>query len=46
LPADRTLWLVIGMGLFRDRSIHRVAEQLDLALSGELGGSNKRSYVQ
>lgn len=35
LPADRTLWLLIGMGLFRDRSIHRVAEQLDLALPGD-----------
>lgn len=37
LPADRTLWLLIGMGLFRDRSIHAVAEQLDLALPGGEG---------
>jgi hypothetical protein len=40
LPVDRTLWLVIGMALFRDRSIHEVAERLELALpgAGDLGG--------
>jgi len=32
LPVDRALWLVIGMGLFRDRSIQEVVEHLDLAL--------------
>jgi hypothetical protein len=32
LPPDRALWLVIGMGLFRDRSIQEVVEHLDLAL--------------
>lgn len=35
LPADRALWLVIAMGLYRDRSIHAVAEHLDLALAGD-----------
>ena len=37
LPVKRTLWLVIGMGLFRDRSIHEVAERLELALPGKDG---------
>lgn len=37
LPVDRTLWLVIGMGLFRDRSIHEVAEHLRLTLPGADG---------
>jgi hypothetical protein len=32
LPVDRAMWLVIGMGLFRDRSIEEVVEHLDLAL--------------
>jgi hypothetical protein len=33
LPADRVLWLVIGMGLFRDRSIQEVVEHLGISLS-------------
>ncbi len=37
LPLDRALWLVIGMGLFRDRSIHEVVEHLDLALTRQSG---------
>jgi hypothetical protein len=32
LPLDRGLWLTIGMGLFRDRSIHEVVEHLELAI--------------
>lgn len=32
LPADRMVWLVIGMALMRDRSIAEVVRQLDLAL--------------
>jgi hypothetical protein len=32
LPVDRALWLAIGMGLFRDRSIQEVVQHLDLAL--------------
>jgi hypothetical protein len=38
LPLDRALWLVIGMGLFRDRSIHEVVEHLDLALPSPQSG--------
>lgn len=32
LPVDRAFWLVLGMGLFRDRSIQEVVEHLDLSL--------------
>jgi IS4 transposase len=32
LPADRVVWLVIGMALMRDRPIAEVVRQLDLAL--------------
>jgi hypothetical protein len=32
LPVEQAVWLVIGMALFRDRSIEAVAEHLSLAL--------------
>ena len=34
LPADRALWLVIGMALFRERSIEEVVSHLDLVVPG------------
>ena len=34
LPADYVIWLVIGMGLLRDRSIEEVVRHLDLVLPG------------
>jgi hypothetical protein len=34
LPAEQVVWLVIGMALFRNRSIHDVVTKLDLALPG------------
>ena len=34
LPAEQVVWLVIGMALMRDRSIHDVVSKLDLALPG------------
>lgn len=34
LPAEQAVWLVIGMGLFRDRSIQAVAQHLNLVLPG------------
>lgn len=37
LPAEQVVWLVIGMGLIRDRSIAQVVRQLDLALPSEDG---------
>jgi hypothetical protein len=35
LPAEQVVWLVIGMALFRSRSIHDVVSKLDLVLPGE-----------
>src|SRR2546429_5619963 len=32
LPAEHVVWLVIGMGLFRDRSIAQVVHHLDLVV--------------
>jgi hypothetical protein len=32
LPAENAVWLVVGMGLFADRSITAIVEQLDLVL--------------
>lgn len=32
LPVERAMWIVIGMALFRDRSIQEVVAHLDLAL--------------
>ncbi|HEX9809306.1 MAG TPA: transposase domain-containing protein, partial [Alphaproteobacteria bacterium] len=34
LPAEYVVWLVIGMGLFRDRSIEEVVRHLHLVLPG------------
>jgi hypothetical protein len=34
LPAEQVIWLVLGMALFRDRSIVEVVDKLDLALPG------------
>src|SRR5258705_12612719 len=34
LPAEQVVCLVIGMALFRNRSIHEVVSKLDLALPG------------
>ena len=34
LPAERVVWLVIAMALFRNRSIAEIVHKLDLALPG------------
>jgi hypothetical protein len=34
LPAEQVIWLVLAIGLFRDRSIWDVVSKLDLALPG------------
>lgn len=34
LPAEYVVWIVIGMGLLRDRSIHEVVRHLDLVFPG------------
>jgi hypothetical protein len=35
LPAEQVVWLVIGMGLYRNQPIERVVDSLDLALPDE-----------
>ena len=37
LPAEQVVWLVIAMGLFRDRPIEEIVDKLDLALPGRGG---------
>lgn len=37
LPADRLVWLVIGLALFRNEPIWHIVRQLDLALSPQAG---------
>lgn len=37
LPAEHVVWLVLGMGLFRDRSIPQVVHHLDLVLPSATG---------
>jgi hypothetical protein len=37
LPAEQVIWLVLGMALFRNRSIVHVADSLDLALPSRNG---------
>lgn len=37
LPAEQAIWLAVGMGLFRDRSIVEVVEHLGLVLPGKEG---------
>lgn len=34
LPAEQVVWLVLGMALFRDRSVVEIVDKLDLALPG------------
>src|SRR5437867_1813299 len=41
LPAEHVVWLVIGMGLFRDRSIAQVVHHLDLVVPA-LTGARRR----
>src|SRR5215475_2559028 len=35
LPAEQAVWLVLGIGLFRDRPIEEVVDHLELALPGK-----------
>jgi len=44
LPAEQVLWVVIAMGLFRDRSIQAVVHHLDLALPAR-GSATGRGVV-
>lgn len=44
LPADQVIWVVLGMGMFRDRPIEDVVSKLDLALP-RAGSTIARSSV-
>jgi hypothetical protein len=46
LPAEQVIWIVLGMGLFRDRTIEDVVTKLDLALPGSGGTIAKSSVSQ
>src|SRR5206468_9525265 len=41
LPAEHVVWLVIGMGLFHDRSIAQVVRHLDLVLPERRGARGR-----
>lgn len=45
LPAELVVWLIVGMGLYRDRSINDVVNKLDLVLTSELGETVAPSAV-
>ena len=45
LPAEQVIWLVLGMALFRDRSIVEVAESLNLSLPARRGPTVAPSAV-
>jgi Insertion element 4 transposase N-terminal len=45
LPAERIVWLVIAMGLFRDKPILDLVDQLDIALPGADGSGVASSAV-
>src|SRR5438128_4724163 len=40
-PAEYAVWLVIGMGLFRDRAIAQVVQHLDLVLPTAVGARGR-----
>lgn len=44
LPAEQVIWIVLGMGMFRDRPIEDVVSKLDLALPAA-GSSIARSSI-
>jgi hypothetical protein len=45
LPAEQVIWLVLGMALFRNRSIVEIVDKLDLALPNGRNGLVARSAV-
>ena len=45
LPAEQVVWLVLGMALFRDRSIVEIVDKLDLALPDARKGTVAASAV-
>jgi hypothetical protein len=45
LPAEQTLWLVIGLALMRNESMERVAAMLNVALPAKSGNLTARSAL-
>ncbi|MGR5254552.1 IS4 family transposase [Vibrio astriarenae] len=45
LPAELVVWLIVGIGLYRDRPITDVLEKLDLKLSNSFGDSIAPSAI-
>ena len=45
LPADQMVWLVIAMGLFRDRPIEEIVDKLELARPGRDGTAVAASSI-
>ena len=45
LPAEQVVWVVLGMALFRDRSIEDVVSRLDLALPGRPGTTAAKASI-
>ncbi|KGK00432.1 IS4 family transposase, partial [Thalassotalea sp. ND16A] len=45
LPAELVVWLVVGLGLYRNRPISEVVSKLDLTLTNKLGESVAPSAV-
>jgi hypothetical protein len=45
LPAEQVVWVVLGMALFRDRSIEDVVSKLDLALPGRPGTTAAKGSI-
>lgn len=45
LPAELVVWLIVGIGLYRDKPITEVVDKLDLKLSNHLGDSVAPSAI-
>ncbi|KFF68926.1 transposase domain-containing protein, partial [Pectobacterium brasiliense] len=45
LPAELVVWLIVGMGLYRDRSITDVVTKLDLVLRSKEGETLAASSI-
>jgi hypothetical protein len=45
LPAEQVVWLVLGMGIYRNKPITEIAAELDLALPGRRGPRAASSSV-
>lgn len=43
LPAEQTVWLLIGMAMMRNESVERVAARFNIALPDKAGGQAARS---